>query len=129
MQQDLRSDLRKELERLLQQYPRGITAADLAQRTQADAGLVRQTISRLHTKGLIRSTDPGKPSTKYVWFNESMAVAASSRSDKTQDDYEPAIHNPPLPGRPKQDDHHQHGSRMGDWIVYRDGTKKHISET
>lgn len=124
-----KSPLREEIEALLLKYPRGLTAAEITDRLTTEIAEVRRVLSKLHSRHQIRSTDPNKVNTRYYWYHEEMSVASVNTINRMDGDYEPSIHNPPMPGRPRQDDHYRYGSRMGDWIHFRDGTKKHISET
>lgn len=124
--QDLKTDLRKEIEALLQRHPGGLTAAQLAERTQADIGIVRSIVGRLRDKLLIHATRPGNSQTAYRWQTEPPMTTPPNRINKMDGRYIEARDNPPAPRRPGSDQHEQYGSRMGNVITYRDKTISHV---
>ena len=124
-----KTDLCRELEKLLAKHPTGLTALELAKRVDVDLQDVRGTLSNMRTREVIGSTDPHKHSTRYYLITHDVVVAAPNTTSRMEGVYIPARDNPPMPGRPGMDDHMQFGSRMGQVIHFRDGTKKHISET
>lgn len=121
--QDLRSDLRKEIEHLLQRHPSGLTAVQLADRTQAELPLVRSVIGRLRDKLKVKPAKPGNSNTPYKWMTDSAApsIAKPDRINKMQGTYTcPELK--PFTGRPGCNQHEQFGSRIGDVVYHRDNT-------
>lgn len=119
--QDLKTDLRKEIEALLQQHPQGLSAMVLAQRTGAELDLVRSIIGRLRDKLKLRPEKRGKNQTQYIWMNQNVSAAKSNGINKMEGRYLcPELR--PFTGRPGCNQHEQFGSRIGNTIFHRDGT-------
>ena len=114
--------LRKEMERLLQLYPTGISSTEMARRAQADPGHVRSIIGRMKSHCQIRSIKSGKH-TLYALVNENKpTVANPNQINRMAGDYTPDRDNPPAPRRPGCDKHEQCGSRIGNVLYFRDKT-------
>ena len=115
--------LRKEMERLLQLYPHGISTSEMARRARSDVDHVRSIIGRMKHAGQVRSDKSGKQ-TVYVWSDAASkpSMANPNQINRLAGDYIPERDNPPAPRRPGCDQHEQCGSRIGNVLYFRDKT-------
>ncbi len=115
--------LRKEMERMLQLYPTGISSTEMARRAQADPDTVRSVIGRMKSQCQIRSIKSGRH-TLYVWVdgNKKPSMANPNQINRMAGDYTPDRDNPPARRRPGCDQHEQCGSRIGNVLYFRDKT-------
>jgi hypothetical protein len=81
MQQDLRSDLRIEIEGLLQRNPSGLTCKQIAERTEGNISHIRGVINRLRDYGRIRALSPGSTHTAYAWCT-GQGITTANQIDK-----------------------------------------------
>jgi hypothetical protein len=79
--QDLRTDLRKEVEGMLKRNPSGLTVTQIVDRTEAPRDQVRSLINRLRDKLHIRALSPGQSNTAYRW-HEGEQIAKPNTTDK-----------------------------------------------
>ena len=117
---DLRTDLRREIEHLLDLNPSGLSAAELAERTAADLIHVRSIISRLRERNIVRSAKPGAPNTPYVKTDTVTTIAQPNTINKVSGNYVPPVWGHEI-ARPEGNHHQQHGSRRGNHIYHLDG--------
>lgn len=124
-----KSKLRIEIEALLKRNPNGLNTRDIAERVGADLVQVQRVITRLREQLSVRPT--GKHNAPYVWINDGDKVteALPNRISKMSGLFVPSRDSEISPKRPGSDQHELYGSRFGDWVHYRNGSKKHISET
>lgn len=121
MAQDGRTQLRQDIESLLQRNPSGLTVPQLVERTGADIDAVRSIIGRLRDKLLIRATKPGNSNTAYHWARGDMENnTPPNKINKMDGKYEP-LELLPFDGRPEANQHEAYGTRVGNKIYYRDG--------
>ena len=80
--QDLRTDLRKEVEGLLKRNPSGLTVTQIVERTEAPRDQVRSLINRLRDKLHIRPLSPGQANTAYKWHEGEAQVAKPNTTNR-----------------------------------------------
>lgn len=119
-----KTDLREEIERLLQAHPSGLTSAQLAERTGGDPELIKSILGRLKRSLAAKAVKPGSPNTKYIAITVDYSTSNPNRINVMAGTYQPQRDNPSMPSRPGSDQHEQYGSRIGNLIFHRDGTVK-----
>jgi hypothetical protein len=119
-----KTDLREEIERLLQAHSSGLTSAQLAERTGGDPELIKSILGRLKRSHAAKAVKPGSPNTKYIAITVDYSTSNPNRINVMSGHYIPERDNPSMPSRPGSDQHEQYGSRIGNQIFYRDGTVK-----
>ncbi len=114
----LRSDLRISIEALLPLYPSGITTTFVTDHLGARRKSVQGVLNRLVTHGLVISTAPGRPNTKYIWKTEMTVIAPPNCVNKMSGTYD-GKELKPFDGRPNCNQHLQHPSVIGGKRVYK----------
>ena len=115
-----KSDLREEIERLIQAHPSGLTSAQIIERTGGEPDLVRSIINRLKRTHAARALSPGAPNTRYVAIDPDKVIEVK-RISMQDGDYVPERDNPAAPMRPGSCEHESCPSRIGNRLFYLDG--------
>jgi hypothetical protein len=98
--QDLRTDLRKEVEGLLKRNPSGLTVTQIVDRTEAPRDQVRSLINRLRDKLHIRAISPGQSNTAYRWHEGEAQVAKPNTTNRVGGDVYTCPELRRIPGLP-----------------------------
>lgn len=124
--QDLRTQLRKEVEELLKRNPAGLTHAQLLERTESNTQQIHSIVGRLREKLLVRALNPGKPHTPYVWVDDTAAIPAPSNAINKMTGTYTCPELRPFDGRPNCNDHMKWPSLQGKTRVWPDGRRESV---